>query len=98
MLPHKSIESTLVLSRRIAGMIGFDFYDENYQLTLKSYIVIFDAITYILMTLHNVYTFRNDLTRVCFCLITWTFGFMVRSLTVSHELLFFTFIDWTSSK
>lgn len=78
-----SIESTaevqkaINIMRILSKIVGFDILDPAYRLNIISIIVIFDCVTYVFINAYDVKEFWGNLTQVCFCLVTWTFGFQV---------------------
>lgn len=60
----------------IANMecVGFNIFRPNYKFNIISYLVFFDIATYMCINFYDVYLFWGDLVKVCFCLVTFTFG------------------------
>lgn len=85
MLPHRNIQASLDVEIKCAAAVGFNVFEGNFKWSLMSFFTVFDATTYILMTLYNIYEFQDDLVRTCFCMVTWTFGFQVRKFCTSSS-------------
>lgn len=76
MLASEKIQYTLNWNLKVASLIGFNIMSPNFKMNLMSFIVIFDIITYMIINIYDVKLFWGDLVRVCFCLVTWSFGYM----------------------
>lgn len=59
----------------ILKMVGFDCLNEGFKMTFLTYLSIFDCITYMCINCYDIKLFWGDLIRVCFCLVTWSFGY-----------------------
>lgn len=60
-----------------ADLVSFNILDENFKFTPLTLTVIFDIITYMILNIYNVKMFWGDLETLCFCLVTFSFGFQV---------------------
>lgn len=75
----------------ILMMVGFNILNEDYKLTFLTYLSIFDCITYMSINAYDIKLFWGDLIRVCFCLVTWSFGYQCSAriivfLTKGHQI------------
>lgn len=59
----------------VASTVGFNVLKEDFKLSIISYLSIFDCITYMIINGYDIKLFWGDLLRVCFCLVTWSFGY-----------------------
>uniref|UniRef100_A0A336M6P2 Odorant receptor n=1 Tax=Culicoides sonorensis TaxID=179676 RepID=A0A336M6P2_CULSO len=59
----------------IASSVGFNVLREDYKFNVISYISIIDCVTYMAINGYDIKLFWGDLVRVCFCLVTWSFGY-----------------------
>lgn len=55
--------------------VGFDVLNEDFKFNFLTYLSIFDCITYMCINGYDIKLFWGDLIRVCFCLVTWSFGY-----------------------
>lgn len=67
----------IAMIRFESKIVGFDILASNYRLNVLSLIVIFDCVTYLIINAYDVKEFWGSITQVCFCLVTWTFGYQV---------------------
>lgn len=65
--------------------VGFNVLNAFYKFNLISYLVFFDIVTYMCINIYDVYLFWGDLVKVCFCLVTFTFG--LQGISRIHVLL-----------
>lgn len=59
----------------VSSTVGFNVMAEDFKFNLLSYISIFDCITYMIINGYDIKLFWGELLRVCFCLVTWSFGY-----------------------
>lgn len=74
------IERWQTVKERISlfcSVIGCEILNDDYKPHLFSYFFIFDVITYIIINGYDFYLFWGDFLRVCFCTVTWSFGYQV---------------------
>jgi hypothetical protein len=60
-------------------LIGMDVFSKDYKiLNWRSVGVVFDIVTYSMVTIYCIVEFRNDLEKLVFCLVTYGFAIQVR--------------------
>lgn len=77
---EEKITKSVKILRFLSKIVGFDILENDFHLTWLSCWVIFDCGSYIFVNAYNVLEFWGSTTQVCFCLVTWSFGFQVRQL------------------
>lgn len=90
---EEKLSKSIKIMRILSGIVGFDILDPNYHFNLLSFIVVFDCVTYVFINAYDVKEFWGSTTQVCFCLVTWSFGFQVRFIIqFFNQFLTFNFI------
>lgn len=59
----------------VGSTVGFNVLKDDFKLNFISYFTIVDTITYMIINGYDIKLFWGDLLRVCFCLVTWSFGY-----------------------
>lgn len=75
--PQVLITKAVKLMETLSTIVGFNFVKVDYRLSWISITVIFDCISYLIINAYDVTEFWGNITQVCFCLVTWTFGYQV---------------------
>jgi hypothetical protein len=61
---------------KVGRLIGCDIFEPNFTTKNVMFIIMmFDLITYLLISFQNIYAFREDFVRVVFCIVTLGMGF-----------------------
>lgn len=72
---RQAFRDLIKIGRRSVAICGMDILHPNFKLSILSWVVIIDATTYIFVNFLNIFIFRDTLVQLCFCLVTYTFGF-----------------------
>uniref|UniRef100_A0A336M437 Odorant receptor n=1 Tax=Culicoides sonorensis TaxID=179676 RepID=A0A336M437_CULSO len=59
----------------ILKIVGFGVLSDDFKFNFITYFSIFDCVTYMCINAYDIKFFKDDLIRVCFCLVTWSFGY-----------------------
>jgi hypothetical protein len=66
------LKKIIEFTNLVAGLVGCDIFKLNFSLkTLKFGFWMGHLITYIFFLFHNIYLYRSDLARICFCMVTF---------------------------
>jgi hypothetical protein len=83
MMPTKSVETykeALIFLSKLGALIGFDLLSEDFtSLNRRIFAVIFDTVTYTMVTIYCIFEFTHDLEKLVFCLVTYGFATQVIS-------------------
>lgn len=58
-----------------AGVVGVKPFDPNYHFNFLNCLVAFDIVIYVIINAYDIKLFWGPLQQVCYCIITWIFGF-----------------------
>lgn len=78
----KSVEiylQALAFVRKCGALLGVDSFALNYKpLNCLSFLLVFDAVTYTMVTVYCCFEFFGDLEKFIFCLVTYGFAIQVK--------------------
>uniref|UniRef100_A0A336N1Q6 Odorant receptor n=1 Tax=Culicoides sonorensis TaxID=179676 RepID=A0A336N1Q6_CULSO len=69
------LESTKKRINLILKSVGFGVLTDDFKFNFITYFSIINCITYMCINGYDIKFFKDDLIRVCFCLVTWSFGY-----------------------
>lgn len=86
MVAFENVQKCIKYSKFFAEAVGFNVLKPDFKLSFISFIVVFDIITYWTFNFINIFQFWGNLTRVCFCLVTWTFAYQgIARIAIFYE-------------
>lgn len=86
---QEDLSKSIKIMRILSKIVGFDILDPTFRLHWLTFILVFDCVTYVFINAYDVIEFWGNITQVCFCLVTWTFGFQVsRNYNLEYNILY----------
>ena len=65
--------------RKRAALIGVDSFSSDYKsINLLSFTLVFNTVTFTMITIYSCFVFFDDLEKLIFCLVTYGFAIQVR--------------------
>jgi len=76
----ETYQQTLAYIRKRGALIGMDIFSPAFQ-PFNNFLlfVLFDVVTFSMVTVYCVFEFIHDLEKLVFCLVTYGFAIQVRS-------------------
>jgi hypothetical protein len=78
-------EKSLSILAYFGALIGFDLFSKDYKaLNWRAIGVVFDDVTYTMVTVYCIFEFRENLEKLVFCLVTYGFAIQVSIKNLFH--------------